>query len=337
MNSTEIRMYEKTLLEELVMAILEKDIISLGKFIKDICYSPYFIREQIFWQNFIEFLDNTFSDNDELRRFSVKLEEDGDSYENAKRIIKIIDDAGTKKKAIYISNLTRAYCLGKIDLYKYFKLTQCIIRLTDEDLIFLCDNISSKHIDTDEDYIDDFRNCGYKIIRVNHAAIYRVMENRKSEFHISTPKTQAGVRIIPMMDVVEQAFRDEYKAQKESGFNVQVVDGMSGFIFCNKEGMIHKPSVINLAIKRIYEVYNAEEVIKAKREKRPPVLIPHFSCHHIRHTFCTRFCENETNLKVIQSIMGHANIETTMDIYAEATELKKKEAMKALEKSSDIF
>ncbi len=180
----------------------------------------------------------------------------------------------------------------------------------------------------------DYEN---KIIRVNHAAIYRMMENRKSEFHISTPKTQAGVRIIPMMDVVEQAFRDEYKAQKESGFNVQVVDGMSGFIFCNKEGMIHKPSVINLAIKRIYEAYNVEEVIKAKREKRPPVLIPHFFCHHIRHTFCTRFCENETNLKVIQSIMGHANIETTMDIYAEATELKKKEAMKALEKSSDIF
>lgn len=180
MNSTEIRMYEKTLLEELVMAILEKDIISLGKFIKDICCSPYFIREQIFWQNFIEFLDNTFSDNDELRRFSVKLEEDGDSYENAKRIIKIIDDAGTKKKAIYISNLTRAYCLGKIDLYKYFKLTQCIIRLTDEDLIFLCDNISSKHIDTDEDYIDDFRNCGLlKEVRGGFVYTKRAYELKK--------------------------------------------------------------------------------------------------------------------------------------------------------------
>ena len=59
--------------------------------------------------------------------------------------------------------------------------------------------------------------------------------------------------------------------------------------------------------------------------------------HHIRHTFCTRFCENERNLKVIQSIMGHANIETTMDIYAEATDVKKKEAIKALENNSDIF
>ena len=176
-----------------------------------------------------------------------------------------------------------------------------------------------------------------KTISINHTAIYRFMENGKSEFHISTPKTEAGIRIIPMLDAVEQAFRDEYEAQKETGFNIQVVDGMSGFVFCNKDGNIHKPSVINLAIKRIYEAYNAEEIIKAKRESRRPVLIPHFSCHHIRHTFCTRFCENETNLKVIQSIMGHANIETTMDIYAEATEIKKKEAMKALENNSDIF
>lgn len=172
---------------------------------------------------------------------------------------------------------------------------------------------------------------------LNYAAIYRVMENGKSEFHISSPKTEAGIRTIPMMQAVEQAFKDEYEAQKETGFNVQVVDGMSGFIFCNKDGIIHKPSVINSAIKRIYEAYNAEEIIKAKRESRRPVLIPHFSCHHIRHTFCTRFCENERNLKVIQSIMGHANIETTMDIYAEATDVKKKEAIKALENNSDIF
>lgn len=36
---------------------------------------------------------------------------------------------------------------------------------------------------------------------------------------------------------------------------------------------------------------------------------------------------NETNLKVIQDIMGHADITTTMNIYAEATKEKKQEAM----------
>lgn len=59
--------------------------------------------------------------------------------------------------------------------------------------------------------------------------------------------------------------------------------------------------------------------------------------HHLRHTFCSRFCENETNLKVIQSIMGHANIETTLDIYAEVTETKKHEAIEKLAYKIDVF
>lgn len=70
---------------------------------------------------------------------------------------------------------------------------------------------------------------------------------------------------------------------------------------------------------------------KAKTEKREPNLIPQFTAHQLRHTFCTRFCENETNLKVIQEIMGHADITTTMDIYAEASPEKKQEVMANLQ------
>ena len=59
--------------------------------------------------------------------------------------------------------------------------------------------------------------------------------------------------------------------------------------------------------------------------------MPRFSAHNLRHTFCTRFCENESNLEVIQDIMGHADITTTMDIYAEATQEKKQEVMANLQ------
>lgn len=52
--------------------------------------------------------------------------------------------------------------------------------------------------------------------------------------------------------------------------------------------------------------------------------------HHLRHTFCTRLCENESNLKVIQSVMGHSDIQTTMDIYAECTQEKKQEVFATL-------
>lgn len=46
---------------------------------------------------------------------------------------------------------------------------------------------------------------------------------------------------------------------------------------------------------------------------------------NVTDTFCTRLCENESNLKVIQSVMGHSDIQTTMDIYAECTQEKKDE------------
>lgn len=86
------------------------------------------------------------------------------------------------------------------------------------------------------------------------------------------------------------------------------------------------PQTINRAIERIYKAANEEEAAKAKAEHRKPLVIRHFSVHNLRHTFCTRFCENETNIKLIQDIMGHSDISTTMNIYAEATEAKKKEA-----------
>ena len=88
---------------------------------------------------------------------------------------------------------------------------------------------------------------------------------------------------------------------------------------------------MNQALHRIQSTYNKGETELARKEKREPVLLPKFSCHHLSHTFCTRFCENETNLKVIQEIMGHADIQTTMDIYAEATEEKKQEVVNSLQ------
>lgn len=182
----------------------------------------------------------------------------------------------------------------------------------------------------------DFEN---RTIDINHSLTYypRREDTYKCEFKVSLPKTEAGIRVIPMIDQVYDALMEEHERQEEEGFNTTVIDGMTGFIFKNRFGMIHNPSSVNRAIKRIYEAYNAEEVVKAKKEKREPVIIPHFSCHHLRHTFCSRFCENETNVKVIQSIMGHASIETTMDIYAEVTQDKKKHALEALAKNLDVF
>ena len=181
----------------------------------------------------------------------------------------------------------------------------------------------------------DFEN---RVISINHSLVYYPANgSNKCALRVSLPKTDAGIRTIPMLDIVKDAFEMLYEEQKENGFNETEIDGMTGFIFCNRFGSVPNPQTVNHTIKRIANNYNADEVVRAKKEHRDPIILPNFSCHHLRHTFCTRLCGNETNLKVIQSIMGHKNIETTLDIYAEATEKKKQESFENLAAKLDIF
>ena len=174
-----------------------------------------------------------------------------------------------------------------------------------------------------------------RMININHNAVYYSVQdedgNRHSEMHINTPKTEAGNRVIPMIDEVYEAFMEEREIQQCLVSKIEVVDGFTNFVFTTANGTIFLPQEINRAIKNIYEAYNKEEIVNAKKENREPKLLPHFTAHHLRHTFCTRFCENETNLKVIQDIMGHADITTTMGIYAEATDEKKTEVLTNLQ------
>lgn len=175
----------------------------------------------------------------------------------------------------------------------------------------------------------DFEN---KIIEINHNLIYRPAEDtKKCTFHITTPKTKAGIREIPMFSDVQRVLTAERVRQMRDGFNRDVIDGYSGFIFSNRLGHVMNPHNINRAFARIIRDYNAEETELAAKEHRDPELLPHFSVHNLRHTFCTRMCENETNLKIIQEIMGHADISTTMDIYNEATMEQKKRSFEHLE------
>lgn len=161
-----------------------------------------------------------------------------------------------------------------------------------------------------------WENCDFKgkIINVNHILTHRITEAGHMEIHITTPKTKAGVRIIPMFEDVKRALLDERMKQMEHGFTRSEIDGYSGFIFQNHCQEVLVPRSVNRTIWRIIRDYNIEA-----KEKKDAVQLPHFSVHNLRHTFCTRLCENEPNIKIIQEIMGHRDIETTMNVYNEAT------------------
>ena len=85
---------------------------------------------------------------------------------------------------------------------------------------------------------------------------------------------------------------------------------------------------MNKALRRIMRDCN-EWVLDNAKMNEEIVLLPRFSCHSLRHTFATRLVEAGINIKVIQDVLGHTDISTTMNIYAEATkELKDTEFAK---------
>ena len=127
-----------------------------------------------------------------------------------------------------------------------------------------------------------------------------------------------------MLEFVKEAFLMEREYQQLIGLECKVIiDGYTDFVFLNRDGGTFYQGSLNKTIRRIIRDCN-DEVLQKNEEN--PVLLPHFSCHSLRHTFTTRMCEAGVNIKVMQDTLGHADISTTLNIYADVTrELKKEE------------
>jgi len=168
-------------------------------------------------------------------------------------------------------------------------------------------------------------NLEEDFISVNHTLVY--FDKGGSErcgFAINTPKTRAGERIIPMLPKVKEAFLMEKQFQEMCDLKCNaIVDGYTDFIFINRFGGVQHQGTLNKALRRIIRDCNYEVLDRGKKNS---VLLPNFSNHSLRHTFTTRMCEAGVNVKAMQDILGHADAETTLQIYADATkELKRAE------------
>ncbi|MCM1543112.1 MAG: site-specific integrase [Blautia sp.] len=168
------------------------------------------------------------------------------------------------------------------------------------------------------------------VISINHNMQY-LRINGKMTFHVSTPKTKSGIREIPILPELKKQLLRQKQYDFTSGIRgTATIDGYTDFVFHTATGNPYTEPGVNAIITRIVNAYNDRETDQAVKEKREPELLPDFSPHILRHTFCTRFCENESNVKVIQAVMGHGDIKTTMNIYAHATEDKVQETMQEL-------
>lgn len=165
------------------------------------------------------------------------------------------------------------------------------------------------------------------MINVSHTLVYYNHAQNGCYFNVHTPKTKSGVRQVPMLDFVRDAFIEEQQYQKELNIKCKAkIDGYTDFIFVNRFGNTQHQGTLNKAIRRIIRDCNDEVLLSAEKT----VLLPHFSCHSLRHTFTTRMCEAHVDVKVIQDALGHADISTTLGIYADVTQKHKENEFKNL-------
>lgn len=160
-------------------------------------------------------------------------------------------------------------------------------------------------------------NFSKQYIEINHTAAYYAREVEGARYHFSNEaKTVAGSRKIPFESSVRKALEMEKEIlARKNIVCVQEIDGYTDFVFLNRFGKMYDPRSINKALTKIVEMYNLS-VEKNDAE----LALPHLSCHSLRHTYATILCERGINIKVMQMLLGHRDISTTMDIYTRVSQ-----------------
>lgn len=158
-----------------------------------------------------------------------------------------------------------------------------------------------------EKYIQNRANVRHGTKQGRKQLMRILEEDTIGAYRIETPKTDNGIRKIPMSDRVLEALQRVMQNRKSSNFTV---DGYTGFLFLTRNGTPQACINYDSMFRRITEKYN-----KNHEDALPAVTTP----HTLRHTFCTNMANAGMNPKALQYLMGHANITMTLNYYAHAT------------------
>ena len=151
----------------------------------------------------------------------------------------------------------------------------------------------------------------------------QLIRTSEGKYIIENPKTQSGVRSIPMTAEVEAAFQRIIAGRKRAK-QEPIIGGCVGFLFLDKNGMPRLALHWEKVMQRIRAKYTSEKL-------RP---LPRITPHVCRHTFCTNMSRLGMNPKTLQYIMGHADISVTFNTY---THVKIEDAESEMQRLTELL
>lgn len=120
---------------------------------------------------------------------------------------------------------------------------------------------------------------------------------------VSTPKTSAGIRTIPLIGRCGPALREHRRRQSEERLAIGAEWVDTGHVFTTPVGTVIDPGNVYHWWRRLTE----RTGIGARR------------LHATRHTCATLLLDQGVPLEVVSAVLGHAGLAITADIYARPT------------------
>lgn len=130
-------------------------------------------------------------------------------------------------------------------------------------------------------------------------------------YQILEPKTKKSIRMIPMLDEVYTALKEQKRRQEvlKAAQGNQYLD--QGLVFTDEKGN-------HLYQREFMDKYH--QFLKKYR-------ITDVRFHDLRHTFATLLIESDVSMKLVQELLGHSTITTSMDIYTHVSDQMKEKAI----------